>query len=271
MFRQVRIVLVNTTHPGNIGAAARAIKNMGFSRLYLVEPHLFPSEEATARASGAEDVLENAIVTHTLDEALEGCKCVIGLSARTRKIAWPTLDVRIAANKIVQELKNGQPWEQKQELEQVALVFGQEQSGLLNEELAKCHFQVTIPANPAYPSLNLAQAVQILTYECRMAILTSGCEPEAETELNARTTKNLTVEALATMPEMECFYDHLEQVLIGCQFLDPKKPRHLMQRLRRLYAKARVDKTELNILQGILTAIKKKLQDFQKLVENVDG
>jgi tRNA (cytidine32/uridine32-2'-O)-methyltransferase len=261
MFERMRIILVNTTHPGNIGAVARAIKNMGFKQLYLVSPQQFPSMEATARASGAEDVLASAVVTKSLEEALYDCALVMGLSGRARKIAWPTLEAREAADKVATELN-------QQNQSSVALVFGQEQSGLLNEALAKCHYQVTISANPDYSSLNLAQAVQVLTYECRMALLKKSAifsnsdqmvvknkEPEQETikDLNAEK------QPLVTAEEIEYYFTHLENTLKRLQFLDPARPRHLMKRLRRLYNKARLDKTELNILQGILTAINKRL------------
>jgi tRNA (cytidine32/uridine32-2'-O)-methyltransferase len=256
MFDRLRIILVNTTHPGNIGAVARAIKNMGFKQLYLVSPRQFPSEEATARASGAEDILTNAVITQDLEEALKDCDLVIGLSARERKISWPTYSARAAAEHIVAE--SAQHSES-----QVALVFGQEQSGLLNEELAKCHFQVTISANSDYASLNLAQAVQVLTYECRMAILT-------QRDLESRSVVTENAEALASAQEMECYYERLEKTLIQFKFLDPQKPRHLMARLRRLYAKARVDRSELNILQGILTAIEKKTENTDQKEQSVE-
>lgn len=259
MFDRLRIILVNTTHPGNIGAVARAIKNMGFRQLYLVSPLQFPSEEASARASGAEDILANAVITQDLEEALQDCDLVIGLSARERKIAWPTSDARTAAKQIVAEgLQHSKS--------QIALVFGQEQSGLLNEELAKCHYQVSISANPDYASLNLAQAVQILTYECRMAILNQRDYDNLSVAANTANTAE-TTEELASAQEMERYYERLEKTLIRFRFLDPQKPRHLMARLRRLYAKARVDKSELNILQGILTAILKNTENTEQALE----
>jgi len=242
MYQQVKIVLINTTHPGNVGATARAMKNMGFSRLSLVAPKTFPDPEADARASGAEDILARAEVVGSLDEALVGCHTVFGLSARTRKIAWPVLEAREAAQQIAHllgEKKN----------EQVAILFGQEQSGLTNEALAKCHYQISIPANPDYASLNLAQAVQVMLYEQRMAILAHVLPTEIQ-HIEASI-------AIATVDEMELYFRHLEETLIKVQFLNPVTPRHLMAQLRRLYTRCHPTQVELNILRGILTAVQK--------------
>ncbi len=245
MFEQVKIVLINTTHPGNIGAVARAMKNMGFRQLCLVAPKHFPADEATARASGADDILEHATLVDSLEEALVGCHWVAGLSARQRRVAWPTLLARDAAVRISQEIKT------KQNL-QVALLFGQEQSGLSNEEMARCHFQITIPADSDYASLNLAQAVQIITYELRMAFL-------ADTARVAGAESGIltAAEEIATADEMESFYTHLEATLIQIRLLNPEYPGYLMAHLRRLYSKGGITKTELNILRGILTATQK--------------
>ena len=239
MYGQLKIVLIHTTHPGNIGAAARAVKNMGFNRLSLVAPKHFPSEEAYARASGAEDILDTVEIVQSIDEALKGCHVVFGLSARARKVAWPLFDLKAAAEKITTLLQETPNYT-------IALLFGQEQSGLTNEVLAKCHYQISIPANPAYASLNLAQAVQVVLYEQRMAIENSlplqkreeGCE-------------------IVTIDEMESYFRHLEQTLVQVQFLNPEYPGHLMAQLRRLYLRCQPTKVELNILRGILTAIQK--------------
>lgn len=247
MFNRLKIILIHTTHPGNIGAVARAMKNMGLSRLCLVEPKDFPSPEAVYRACGAQDLLEQACVVPTLDIALQGCRLAFGFSARARKIEWPTFDVRPAALRILEELNSTAS-------QDIALVFGREDSGLLNEELEKCQYQVLIPANPAYSSLNLAQAVQIASYELRMALLFKNTI--IETGLCEKV--EITSEIAATLEEMEGFYHHLESVLIQIQALDPKLPGYLMSRLRRLYSKAKPDKTELNILRGILTSIERK-------------
>jgi len=238
MYQQVKIVLINTTHPGNIGATARAVKNMGFSRLCLVAPKIFPSEEAYARASGAEDILDTAEVVASVDEALQGCHTVFGLSARLRKVAWPLLKVKAAAEKIVTFLCEAPN-------HQIALLFGQEQSGLTNEILAKCHYQISIPANPAYASLNLAQAVQVMLYEQRVAI-----------ESHAPADMSHPIE-IATVDEMESYFRHLEQVLVKVQFLNPEYPGYLMAQLRRLYTRCQPTAVELNILRGILTAVQK--------------
>jgi TrmH family RNA methyltransferase len=229
----VRIVLVNTTHPGNIGAVARAMKNMGLRGLYLVDPAIYPSAEATARASGADDVLAEAVVCGELRQAIEDCPLVIGASARTRAIDCPRLTPRECAALI------------RAHAGPAAVVFGREHSGLSNAELDLCHYQLSIPVDPAFPSLNLAAAVQIFAYEHRLA--GSGA-PEAA---SAAVPTALSVSS----EEMERFYQHLEQVIIEIGFLDPTRPRHLMRRLRRLYNRARPDQNEMNILRGILTAM----------------
>ena len=229
----IRIVLVGTTHPGNIGAVARAMKNMGVSDLVLVNPRYFPHEDATARASGATDILESTKVVSTLAEALTDCVYVAGASARSRTINWPTMSVRDSAERLLLESKQGK----------VAAVFGPEKSGLHNDDLDLCHTLLTIPTDPDFSSLNLAMAVQILTYELRVAG-TIDRGPGFESEAPP-----------ATGEEMERFYTHLERVLQDIRFLNPENPRYLMRRLRRLYIRARPDKNEANILRGMLTAI----------------
>ena len=230
----IRIVLVETTHPGNIGAVARAMKNMGVTDLALVNPRYFPDKEATARASGAEDLLDNATVTESLTDAIADCVYVAGASARARAISWPCLEPRDCASKLIAESGRGP----------VAAVFGPEKSGLSNEDLDHCDALLTIPTNPEFSSLNLAMAVQVLTYELRAAISAKPVEYEADAPL-------------ATSRELELFYEHLETVLTNLQFLDPDNPRHLMRRLRRLYIRARPDQNEVNILRGILTAVER--------------
>ena len=233
----IRIVLVGTTHPGNIGAVARAMKNMGLSDLALVKPKFFPHEEATARASGASDVLDAARVVDTLEEALTDCVYVAG--ARSRTINWPSMGPRDCAERMIRESGHGK----------VAAVFGPEKSGLQNEDLDLCHTLLTIPTNPGFSSLNLAMAVQVLTYELRVAsMLDAGPVFDAEAPP-------------ATGEEMEHFYTHLENVLTDIEFLDPDNPRHLMRRLRRLFIRARPDKNEVNILRGILTAVDRTRRD----------
>ena len=232
MLNKVRIVLVDTSHAGNIGATARAMKNMGLTRLYLVTPQHFPHADATARASGADDVLARAEVCPDLDSALAGCGFVVGASARLRSLHVPVLAPRPCAERIVQEVA----------ATEVAIVFGREHSGLTNDELGRCHHLVHIPCNPNYSSLNLAAAVQVVSYELRLASV-EGAEVVGEPE-----------EPPATADEMERFYVHLQQTLEEIGFLDPENPRIMMRRLRRLFNRARPNEVEMNILRGILTA-----------------
>jgi TrmH family RNA methyltransferase len=211
------------------------MKNMGVTELALVEPRHFPHAKATARASGAVDVLENAAVFDTLAEAIEDCVFVAGASARARAINWPCLEPRDCAVELLEKNQAGN----------VAAVFGPEKYGLTNAHLDLCDTLLTIPTNPDFSSLNLAMAVQVLTYELRVAGLQGKpvrYEPDAP---------------LATSAELEHFYAHLEQVLTDLRFLDPDNPRHLMRRLRRLFIRAAPDKNEVNILRGILAAIDK--------------
>lgn len=236
---RLRIVLVGTTHPGNIGAAARAMKVMGVSRLNLVSPQYFPHAEATAMAAGADDILARATVCQDLDEALAGCQLVLGASARLRTVSWPVLDARAAAQQSFAAAAGGQ---------QVAILFGREHSGLTNEELDRCQGLLHIPANAAYSSLNLAAAVQVVCYEWRMAALAGRAVPHE------------AAEPWATAETLEGFYRQLEQTLEAVGFLDPANPRLIMRRLRRLYHRARLEQTEVNILRGILTETQKRLR-----------
>ncbi|NMZ68898.1 tRNA/rRNA methyltransferase/tRNA (cytidine32/uridine32-2'-O)-methyltransferase [Pseudomonas peli] len=238
MLENIRVVLVGTSHPGNIGGAARAMKNMGLSQLVLVDPRDFPSEDAVARASGATDILDAAQVVATLEEALVGCRLVMGTSARDRHIPWPMLEPRECG---------GVACEQAQQGAQVALVFGREYAGLTNEELQRCHYHVHIPSDPAFSSLNLAAAVQVLAYEVRMAWLATEGRPARQSAVVDPDEEPVAVD------ELESFYRHLEQALVEIRFLDPAKPRHLMSRLRRLYGRSAVSRLEMNILRGILT------------------
>lgn len=231
----IRVVLVNTSHPGNIGAAARAMKNMGLEDLCLVAPQSFPSAEATARASGADDLLARARRVDTLEEAIADATLVIGASARSRTLPMAALDPRECAELVAQQPEPGR----------TAIVFGRERTGLTNDELDRCHFLVRIPTNPEYPSLNLAAAVQVLAYELRMAVRQSSGSAAARYRL-------------ATSDEMERFYQHLEETLIAIDFLDAENPRQLMRRLRRLFGRARPNENEVNILRGILTAVRQR-------------
>lgn len=234
---KVRFVLVGTTHPGNIGAVARAMKNMGFRELVLVEPRHFPHDEATARASGAEDVLRSARVVDSLDDALADSHFAVAASARSRAIEWQTLEPRACAAKLVEESVAGP----------VAVVMGPEKSGLSNDHLDRCQALLTIPADPDFSSLNLAMAVQVISYELRLATL--GAVAAEAPEIPP-----------ATNEEMEYFYGHLEQVLTDSGFLDPDNPRTLMRRLRRLFIKSQPDQNEINILRGILTSFARALE-----------
>jgi tRNA/rRNA methyltransferase len=234
LFQNIRIVLCQTSHPGNIGSTARAMKTMGLHNLYLVQPKLFPDPQATALAAGATDILENAIMTNTLPEALAGCAFAIGMSARKRTLSHEIVtpkEAALEANKIALS----QP---------VAFVFGTEMSGLSGEELDCCQLQTLIPANPEYSSLNLAMAVQIMCYELRMSAM--------EANIHADSKPVETIE-LATNDELERFYAHLEETLIHIGYINPRAPKKLFERLRRLYSRTRLEKEEVNLLRGILT------------------
>ncbi len=236
---QPRFVLINTSHPGNIGAVARAMKNMGLQELHLVEPQQFPSAEATARASGADDLLAAAHCYDSLDDAIGDAVMVIGASARSRTLPMSTLDPRACAALIAAQA----------EPDRTAILFGRERTGLTNEELDRCHHLVQIPANPDYPSLNIAAAAQVIAYELRMTEL--GRQQSADEPLETD---------FATDRQLEQFYEHLQQTLVELEFLDPQQPKHLMRRLRRLFTRSRLDQKEVNILRGILTAAGKKTQ-----------
>lgn len=245
----MRVVLVETSHPGNIGAVSRAMKNMGLTELVLVRPESFPDGKAFARASGAGDVLERARVVESLDEAIGDCVEVVGASARSRTLTWPVINPRECARLALERVKEGP----------VALVFGREDNGLSNEELRRCHYHVQVPANPDYSSLNLAMAVQVMTYELRMRFLESCEEQGRETDLQG--IHNASDEGWdhppATVQEQELFFEHLERTLIGTGFHDPQRPRQLMVRMRRLFQRAHMDQMELNILRGVLTSVDK--------------
>ncbi len=248
-FDQIRIVLVNTTHPGNIGGAARAMKNMGLGRLYLVAPKDYPADKAVWRAAGAVDVLDNAVVVETLDEAIGDCSLVIGTSARERRIPWPLLNPRECGERVWREA--GQ--------HQVAVLFGREDRGLTNEELHKCHYHVHIPANPDYSSLNLATAVQVICYEIRMACLAAeegGLQSFDEWDMPP-----------ADNQALETYYQHLQETLEELGFLEPGNPRQTMTRLRRLYGRVRLDEMELSILRGVLTATRNYIYHANRKLE----
>lgn len=229
LLSNVRVVLSHTSHPGNIGAAARAMKTMGLSRLYLINPKHFPDAQADAMSAGATDILEQAVVCASLEQALQDCVLVAGMSARVRDISQEVLPPREASQLLARQAVTSP----------VALLFGTEMSGLTNDEVARCQVLVRIPANPEYSSLNLAAAVQLLSYELRLAAGQSDCgAPELRP---------------APSEQVERLFEHMESTLVEIGFLNHKHPTKLMHKLRRLYARARLEQEEINILRGILT------------------
>ena len=234
MKSKIKFILFEPSHPGNVGAAARAIKTMGFEKLCLINPIEHPHSEARARSSGALDVLLNAEVFDNLHDAIKGCGLIIGTTSRTRRISVPITNIRETAPSIVVEAKQ----------KSVAVIFGPEKSGLINAQVDCCNQLVNIPSIGSYKSLNLAMAVQIVAYELRVA---SEVLPS---EIRARN--------LASNEEIERFYNHLNQVLLETGFLDPKNPKQLMRRLRTLFNRAQMDENEINIMRGILASYKTK-------------
>ena len=241
----IKIVLVDTTHPGNIGAGARAMKTMGMERLALVSPQRFPSAECTARAAGADDILARAEVFSDLEEAVADCELVFGTSARTRSIAWPEVTPESAAAQLLDHVGSGS---------RAAILFGRESSGLSNEQLEVCHAMIRIPTHAQFASLNIASAVQIICYELNKQRLAR--EAASGAGFNPSLDDNDTAPPVTTR-DMEYLYEHFERTLADVGYLNPEKPRHLMRRLRRLFNRARLDGNEYNILRGILTAVGK--------------
>ncbi len=235
----IRIVLINTQFSGNIGAVARAMKNMGLSRLYLVNPGCQLDKEAFIRATSATNILENSITADTLSEVISDCHLVVGTSTRDRGMSLPLLTARDSGEQIALEAMNTQ----------VAVVFGQESCGMQGEDLQQCNFHGYIPANPDYSSLNLGAAVQTFCYEIFQASEAAQVQP-----------KNSVYQYPQTK-DMEYFYEHLEKVLMDVNFIIPQHPGQIMQRLRRLFNRARPDEKELNILRGVLSAIEKNSGD----------
>ena len=235
----VRIVLVSTQHPGNIGASARAMLTMGVSDLVLVNPERYPHPQARASAAHAEGVLDRARVVATLDEAVADCAWVVASSARPRHLGDEPLTPWDAAGRAIERAAQAR----------VALVFGCERTGLTNEELDRCHAALMIPTNPGYSSLNLSQAVQVMAYELRRAAL-----PQVP---SVSSKKDHPWYEPPTAEEMTRFYDHLQRILLSTGFLDPENPRHLMRRLRTFFNRASPDRNELNILRGILTSLER--------------
>lgn len=236
MLENIRIVLVGTSHSGNIGSAARAMKVMGLKNLVLVAPESTVDGQAIALAAGASDIANNARIVATLEEAVADCGLVVGTSARSRTLDWPMLDARECGIKAVSEA-SAHP---------VAIVFGRERIGLTNQELQLCHYHVAIPANPEYSSLNLAMAVQTLCYEMRMAWLEAQAYQGEKKEVDYPLSE-----------ELERFYVHLEKVLNQTDFINKSHPGMVMTKLRRLFNRARPESQELNILRGILSSVEK--------------
>ncbi len=239
LIENIRVVMVETTHPGNIGAAARAMKTMGYNNLYLVKPKIYPSAEATARAAGADDILGKAVVCDSLEQALQGCVAVVASTARPRTISHSVFTPREYAPKLYEMVKLGP----------VALVFGRESSGLSNEELEYCNVVLQIPTNPEFSSLNVASAVQILCYEFIQLL---QLEDADKTDAKVDDKEKIR---LATADEMNYFYEHLEQSMIDVDFLNPEQPRKLMRRLKSLFNRAHLDENEVSILRGFLAAV----------------
>jgi tRNA (cytidine32/uridine32-2'-O)-methyltransferase len=240
MLQNIRIVLVETSHTGNMGSVARAMKTMGLTNLYLVNPLVKPDSQAISLAAGASDVIGEAKIVDSLDEAIAGCSLVVGTSARSRSLPWPMLDARECGVKSVEEGQQAP----------VALVFGRERVGLTNEELQKCHYHVAIQANPEYSSLNLAMAVQIIAYEVRMAWLQS--------QEQASPAPKYEESPYPLVDDLERFYQHMEQMMLNSGFIREANPGQVMSKLRRLYTRARPERDELNILRGMLSSFEKR-------------
>jgi TrmH family RNA methyltransferase len=246
----IRVVLVETSHPGNIGGAARALCTMGLRDLTLIAPLRYPDPQAEWRAAGGASVLRAARVVASLDEAVADCVLVVGASARQRRIPWPVVDAASAAEQIVREAKVGR----------VAVLFGREANGLNNDELQRCQLHVAIDADADYGSLNLAMAVQVVAYEIRRAAMRLAAMPEEAMRLERTVVDPAPWDRMpATQAEIEAFLVHLEAVLCAVDFLDPGNPGQTMTRLRRLFARIRPDDTEVKMLRGVLTEIQRKL------------
>jgi len=236
--QNIKIVMVGTTHPGNIGAAARAMANMCFTRLTLVDPQCPVGEIAYARASGANAILDNRETCNDLAQAIADCNCVIAASARRRSLSWPELSPPELSDKLID----------MSDTARTALVFGREHSGLSNDEMQLCNYMVCIPTNPDFSSLNVASAIQVLCYQIFQQ---QAIEPQIARPLEKQ-------DMPVAHSELEGYFEHLQNVLQMCDYLDPQQPGLIMQRLRRLYLRSEVTRNEINILRGMLTAIEKQ-------------
>ncbi|EJL6469928.1 tRNA (cytosine(32)/uridine(32)-2'-O)-methyltransferase TrmJ [Vibrio cholerae] len=239
MLERVKVVLVGTTHSGNIGSAARAMKVMGLSQMVLVDPQCQVDAQAIALAAGASEIALNAQIYPALEAAVADCGLVVGTSARSRTLEWPMLEPRECGEKLISEANQ----------HSVAMVFGRERTGLTNDELQLCHYHVCVPANPEYSSLNLAMAVQLLSYEVRMAYLA----------LQQSSQSSTLQEEYPRHQELERFYAHLEQVIMQTEFISAQQPGQVMNKLRRMFTRARPEAQEINILRGILTSVQKSI------------
>ncbi|WP_374574225.1 RNA methyltransferase [Acinetobacter sp.] len=245
----VRIVMVNTTLPANIGSALRAMKTMGLAKLVLVAPKTYPHPDIDALAAGAADLIEQIEIVETLEDAIKDCHIVFGTSARSRTIPWPLLDARPAAEMSLKAVA--------QEQQEVAVIFGREDRGLTNEELALANYHVTIPVNSDYGVLNVAQAIQVICYEMRMAAMNCVEQP-ADPEAQMHVAEGIDMqwdEPLVTHEQMEQFYPHIEKMLAEIEFMDPKNPRLLPLRLRRLFGRIQLDRMEYHLLRGIFSRV----------------
>jgi len=239
--KNIRFVLSNTSHPGNIGAAARAMKVMGMANLHLINPTDYPSSEATARASGADDVLYAAEVHDNLDQSLASCTLVMGTSARNRGMDIEVIDLNQAAKMLTQAAKT----------QQVALIFGKERYGMTNEEMQRCHYLVKLPANPEYSSLNLGAAIQVAAYELRMR-----CLEDQVTE----STEKVAEVPFATADKMDSFYQHLFGIMHDLNFMHSENQKSLEEKLRMMFNRLRIEKHEMDILRGFLSAVNKNIK-----------
>ncbi|KQB00051.1 tRNA (cytosine(32)/uridine(32)-2'-O)-methyltransferase TrmJ [Vibrio metoecus] len=239
MLDRVKVVLVGTSHSGNIGSAARAMKVMGLSQMVLVDPQCQVDAQAIALAAGASEIALNAQIVPTLEAAVADCGLVVGTSARSRTLDWPMLEPRQCGEKLIAEA----------EQHHVAMVFGRERTGLTNDELQLCHYHVCVPANPEYSSLNLAMAVQLLSYEVRMAFLA----------MDQNQSQEQRDQEYPRHQELELFYEHLEKVITQTEFISAQQPGQVMNKLRRMFTRARPEAQEINILRGILTSVQKSI------------
>ncbi|MGC1507894.1 RNA methyltransferase [Ketobacter sp.] len=248
---RLRIVMINTSDSGNIGAAARAMKTMGVSDLCLVAPKEYPTAKATARATGAADLLHRATVVDTLEQAIGDCQLVFGTSARMRTIPWPLMTPREAAQVVMNEPQGAD----------IAIVFGREDAGLTNEELRRCHYHISIPGNEAYSVLNIAAAVQVICYEMRMnALASKESEQDGAAALMMPLEFREWDEPLVTSEDMERFMKHFEETLLDIGFYDPNNPKQLITRARRLFMRTRMDRLEMNLMRGVLSTVQKRVK-----------